>query len=124
MPKHRSKSQLIASTFVLFIVITGFITALTYYVLFEAEWLMLSALLAINMASFIWMGLDKGKAGWERARVPELFFYLVALLGGAGGILVGVRFFHHKTQKNTFLAMVGLIVLIQVLGSALFILTK
>lgn len=77
--------------------------------------------LSFNLASFLIMAKDKFQAGrgglsaQAGERVPELFFYLVALAGGSLGVLGGVFFFHHKQSKDSFLAVIFLILLVQML---------
>jgi uncharacterized membrane protein YsdA (DUF1294 family) len=71
-----------------------------------------SALLAINVAAFVCMGLDKSLARSNSLRIPETILYLLALLGGSMGILVGIHILKHKTRKAAFqfalLAVVGI----------------
>lgn len=61
-------------------------------------------LLAINLIAFIVMGYDKTKAIHKERRVPERRLFLIAALGGALGMLFGMRFFHHKTKHRSFTA--------------------
>ena len=45
---------------------------------------------------------DKRKAKRGAWRVPEKTFFLVALLGGSPGAILGMRLFHHKTRHWYF----------------------
>ena len=52
------------------------------------------------------MGFDKQRAregGW---RIPERTFFILALVGGAFGILLGSAAFHHKNRKGSFIGIV------------------
>lgn len=60
------------------------------------------ALLAVNLAAFVLMGVDKGRAGRGSWRVSERTLFLCPLLGGALGGTLGMLLFHHKTRKWPF----------------------
>ena len=55
-------------------------------------------LLAINIATFSAFGADKRRARRESWRIPEKTLFLLSLLGGSAGALLGMRIFHHKTS--------------------------
>ena len=59
-------------------------------------------LVIINVGSLALMGFDKlsAKAGSER--VPEIWFFLISLVGGFVGVVVGMFAFRHKTRKASF----------------------
>jgi uncharacterized membrane protein YsdA (DUF1294 family) len=59
-------------------------------------------LVVMNVGSLALMGFDKlsAKAGSER--VPEVWFFLISLVGGFVGVVVGMLAFRHKTRKATF----------------------
>lgn len=59
-------------------------------------------LLAVNLAAFILMGVDKRKAKKEVWRIKEKTLFLFPVLGGALGGLLGMRVFHHKTRHWYF----------------------
>lgn len=69
--------------------------------------LLLTVFLAgVNALGFFLMGYDKAvsrtsKAGERRIKESELL--LGAILGGAFGMILGMFFFRHKTQKIVFL---------------------
>ncbi len=56
----------------------------------------------INIYGFIMAGLDKRKARRRQFRTQELSFFVVSLLGGALGVVMGMTVFRHKTQKSKF----------------------
>ena len=55
-----------------------------------------------SILDYILMGVDKWKAKRERWRVPEKTFFLVAVLGGSLGAILGMYAFHHKTRHWSF----------------------
>lgn len=58
--------------------------------------------LALSILDFALMGADKGRARRGAWRVPEKTFFLVAVLGGSPGAILGMRLFHHKTRHWYF----------------------
>ena len=59
-------------------------------------------LLAVNAAAFCLMGADKRRARRGTWRISEKALFLPAVLGGALGVLLGMRVFHHKTRHWYF----------------------
>ena len=59
-------------------------------------------LLIVNLAAFLMMGLDKGRARKEKWRIPEKTLFLPVVLGGALGGVIGMRVFRHKTKHWYF----------------------
>ncbi|MGI6605865.1 MAG: DUF1294 domain-containing protein [Peptococcia bacterium] len=59
-------------------------------------------IVAINLITFFLCGLDKYKAQRGLWRIPEKSFLLMAAAFGAGGILVGMKVFRHKTRHPLF----------------------
>lgn len=55
-----------------------------------------------SILDYVLMGVDKWKAKRERWRVPEKTFFLVAVLGGSLGAILGMYAFHHKTRHWYF----------------------
>lgn len=84
-------------------------------------------LLLINLITFFTFGLDKWKAKRTQShpatrRIPEKSLFLLSLLGGSPGALVGMRIFHHKTLHKTFTIGIPLILLMQiVIAAGLFV---
>ncbi|MBN1469769.1 MAG: DUF1294 domain-containing protein [Fusobacteriaceae bacterium] len=72
-------------------------------------------LLAVNIYSFIVMGLDKWKAKNKAYRVSENTLLLNAILGGAFGSILGMYIFHHKTKKKKFFIGIPIIIILQIL---------
>ena len=72
-------------------------------------------LAVVNIAGFLSMAIDKKKARRNKWRIPEATLFLFALFGGSLGCLLGMRVFHHKTQKPRFYIGIPIIFVIQVL---------
>ena len=62
----------------------------------------LAALVLVNLVEFALMGWDKRRARRGEWRVRERTFFLLALLGGALGGIVGMQVFRHKTKHWYF----------------------
>ena len=80
-------------------------------------------LLVVNALLFILMGLDKGFAKREKRRIPERTLFLLCLVGGSVGGLIGMYAFHHKTKHWSFRLGFPLILLAQI-ALAVFVATK
>ena len=72
-------------------------------------------LIAINFISFATMGVDKAKARNRAWRIPESTLFVLALIGGSLGSVIGMHFFHHKTKHRYFLYGMPAILLLQIL---------
>lgn len=59
-------------------------------------------LCAINLAAFLAMGLDKWKAKKNAWRIPEKTLFLLVILGGSVGGILGMQLFRHKTRHWYF----------------------
>jgi uncharacterized membrane protein YsdA (DUF1294 family) len=55
-----------------------------------------------NLAGFILVMLDKRRASRAEWRIRERTFFLWSLVFGAGGILLGMYVFRHKTRHLSF----------------------
>lgn len=71
--------------------------------------------LAINLFTFFYFGLDKLYARARAWRVREATLLILALLGGSPGAILGIKLFRHKTKKPGFLVALALILLGQLL---------
>ena len=56
----------------------------------------------VSVFGFAAMGVDKLLAVGNYSRVSERTLWLMALVGGFVGVLVGGMVFHHKTSKTSF----------------------
>lgn len=71
-------------------------------------------LIAINLVTFAVYGIDKRRARRGAWRVPEKTLFLLPLLGGSIGALLGMRVFRHKTKHWYFVWGVPAILLTQI----------
>ena len=80
-------------------------------------------LAAVNLVTFTVYGVDKAKARRGAWRVPEKTLFLLPLLGGSVGALLGMLVFRHKTKHWYFVWGIPLILLAQI-ALAVWIYTK
>ena len=80
---------------------------------------MLIYLCIINAAGFMLMLLDKWKAKKNLWRIPEATLFMVAILGGSIGSLLGMYAVRHKTKQHTFTVGMPLILAMQVMAALL-----
>ena len=60
-------------------------------------------LVVLGLIAFILMGYDKLAAKiTKKRRVREKNFWVIAALGGFGGVVLGAIVFHHKVAKGSF----------------------
>lgn len=71
-------------------------------------------LAAVNLVTFTVYGVDKAKARRGAWRVPEKTLFLLPLLGGSIGALLGMRTFRHKTKHWYFVWGIPAILLAQI----------
>jgi uncharacterized membrane protein YsdA (DUF1294 family) len=76
--------------------------------------------ICLNLWGWVLMGIDKGRAKKGRWRVPESRFFWIAGLGGALGIWLGMRLWHHKTLHASFRWGIPLLLLAWVALTALW----
>lgn len=72
-------------------------------------------LILINLASFAMMGIDKRKAVKKLWRIPESSLFIISIIGGSIGSIIGMRVFHHKTRHWYFVYGMPLILILQIL---------
>lgn len=63
---------------------------------------------------FAMMGIDKALAKRGAWRVPEKTLFLLALLGGALGGIIGMYFFRHKTRHASFKAGLPMMLIVNI----------
>jgi len=94
---------------------TIILTVIVYTTTPLREDIIMSYLLSINATTFLFFGLDKILAAQQSQRVPEKVLFGSSLFGGSAAALVAMHFFRHKTQKGSFQATLGGILLLQIL---------
>ena len=82
--------------------------------------LLIIYLLIINALGFLLMLIDKYKARKNLWRIPEKTLLGVALIGGSIGSYVGMQFFHHKTKHPQFYIGIPVIMAVQLIAVAYF----
>ena len=71
-------------------------------------------LIAVNVLAFAVYGWDKARSKVQGARrVPEKTLFLLALLGGSAGAVLGMRVWRHKTRHWYFKYGLPAILLVQ-----------
>ena len=58
--------------------------------------------LIMNFIGYTIMAYDKYKAKKNGWRVSEKTLFTIAFIGGALGVLLGMKNFHHKSKKREF----------------------
>lgn len=86
--------------------------------------IIIAYLLLINLAGFILMGLDKRRAVRHMWRIPERTLFIVALLGGSVGSILGMSAFRHKTKHKRFVFGMPAILILQLAAAYYFIFVK
>ena len=59
-------------------------------------------LVIVNIVGFAMMGIDKKRAIRGAWRISEASLFLVALIGGSIGSILGMKTFRHKTKHWYF----------------------
>ncbi len=81
-------------------------------------------ILAINVITFLAMGLDKWKAKRGAWRISEGALLGLVLLGGGVGGIVGMFVFHHKTKKAKFNIGFPAILIVETIVLVYFLVTR
>ncbi len=68
-----------------------------------------------NLITLLLMRVDKNKAKKHKERVPEKTLFLCSFLLGGAGTLLGMILYRHKTKHWSFLILVPLSIVINVL---------
>ena len=72
-------------------------------------------LIAVNVLAFAVYGWDKMRSKVQGARrVPEKTLFLLAIVGGSVGAIIGMRVWHHKTRHWYFQYGLPAILLVQI----------
>ena len=71
-------------------------------------------LLLANALAWALFAADKAAAQERRRRIPEATLLLAAMAGGSVGAVAAQRLLRHKTVKQPFAALLGLIIVAQI----------
>ena len=69
----------------------------------------------VNIIGFALMGIDKYKAKKRAFRIPEATLFIVALIGGSIGSILGMYAFRHKTRHWYFVYGMPAILVLQII---------
>lgn len=69
----------------------------------------------INVIAFLAMYIDKRKAKYGKWRIPEQSLFILALIGGSIGAIIGMYTFRHKTKKLRFSVGFPVILVLQII---------
>ncbi|HAV91374.1 DUF1294 domain-containing protein [uncultured Eubacterium sp.] len=78
-------------------------------------------IIIMNVVGFFIMGIDKKKAEKHAWRIPEKTLFLVSLIGGSIGTLLGMYVFRHKTKHWYFVIGMPLILIMHIILAVKFI---
>lgn len=76
--------------------------------------MLLSYFAAVNLIGFALMGIDKYKAKKRAFRIPEATLFIIAVIGGSIGSILGMYTFRHKTRHRSFVYGMHFILLVQI----------
>lgn len=68
----------------------------------------------ISIITFAVFGIDKLKAIKDKWRIPEKVLFLLSIIGGSVGALLGMYTFRHKTKKPAFKFGIPAILTVQI----------
>ncbi len=80
----------------------------------NSVYILLAWLIIMSVVLFFMMGDDKKRAKSAARRIPEARLFFFALVGGAIGGTVGMRFFRHKTKHWYFALGFPLLAAVQI----------
>ena len=70
---------------------------------------------SVNVVSLIVMWVDKRRAIKRAWRIPESTLFVLAIIGGSIGSIIGMHLFHHKTRHWYFLYGMPVILALQIM---------
>ena len=76
--------------------------------------LLSSYFIGINLIGFALMGIDKYKARKRAFRIPEATLFIIAVIGGSIGSIIGMYAFRHKTRHRSFVYGMPFILFVQI----------
>jgi uncharacterized membrane protein YsdA (DUF1294 family) len=98
------------------------ITGLSWWLLSSHQYSLLPLvahwLVAVNLITFAYYGLDKFLARKLLWRIPEVTLYTLSALGGSPAALLAMGYFRHKTIKPSFRIVFWSIAVLQIVLTA------
>lgn len=76
--------------------------------------LLLIYFISLNTLGLFLMGLDKYKAKKQLWRIPESTLFIIAIIGGSIGSIIGMYAFRHKTRRWYFVYGLPVILFLQI----------
>ena len=76
--------------------------------------LLSSYFIGINLIGFALMGIDKYTARKRAFRIPEATLFIIAVIGGSIGSIIGMYAFRHKTRHRSFVYGMPFILFVQI----------
>ena len=73
-------------------------------------------IILINLIGLLIMKIDKNRARQRKWRISESTIWLISIIGGSLGTLIGMFLFRHKTKHLSFRIGLPLLIMIQVLS--------
>ena len=70
--------------------------------------------ISANLIGFALMGIDKRRARKRAFRIPEATLFIIAVIGGSIGSILGMYTFRHKTRHRSFVYGMPFILLVQI----------
>ena len=83
------------------------------------KYIIIAYLAIMNIIGFAIMGADKKKAKDNAWRIRESTLFLISLIGGSIGTLVGMYVFRHKTKHWYFVVCMPLILILHIAAAVL-----
>lgn len=77
--------------------------------------ILLGYFIIMNLIGFLLMGIDKYRAKKRAFRIPEATLFIVAVIGGSIGSIIGMYAFRHKTRHWRFVYGMPFILFLQIL---------
>ena len=77
--------------------------------------LLLGYFIIMNLIGFALLGIDKYRAKKRSFRIPEATLFIVAIIGGSIGSIIGMYAFRHKTRHWYFVYGMPFILLLQII---------
>ena len=72
-------------------------------------------LIIVNILAFFAMYIDKKRAKMGKWRIKEHTLFILALIGGSIGAIIGMYTFRHKTKKAKFFIGFPVILIVEIL---------